>query len=290
MNTKRSFLYIGLPVGVALILLLAFFILVPIGVAAESKVEPTAASTVVINEFVPKGSEWVELYNGTGASVDITGWYLDDTDCGSGSSVIGSVNLADDGYFVVNDSDAGDNFGLDNSGDVVVLCDSSHTEIDRVGYGDEGAAPLAVFSPAYSAGRVIDGNDTDDDAVDWNVTITSTKGTANDVPGVDLGSSVVFNEFDNYPSSGNDKVEIFNPTTEAITLTGWLISDGDEMRSITTSIKINPSSWIVLEENVDWESMDISSSDVGYLFTPEGVRVDQIGWAGEYENNSFQCQ
>jgi uncharacterized repeat protein (TIGR01451 family) len=106
---------------------------------------------------------------------------------------------------------------------------------------------------------------------------------------VDLGSALILNEFDNYPAAGGDKVEIYNPTGGTITMTNWLLSDGDAVAPIVTTAVVAPGGWLVLEEGVDWTvSMDFSSADVGYLFLPDGTRVDQIGWDGEYEDDTFQ--
>ena len=258
-------------------------------VAAPST-QPAAplADHVVINEFLPKGTEWVELYNSTATTVTITGWYVDDTDCGSAASFIGTAEIPPGGYYVIDAGDAGDNFNLDNSGDVVVLCDDSDAEVDRVAFGNKGGAPLAPTG--LSAARVPNGNDTDDYARDWNMDATPTKGAANDAPGVDLGSSLILNEFDNYPTTGPDLVEIYNPTTGTITLTDWIISDGDYVAPIVTTATVAAGGWTVLVEGVDWTvaGLDFSGTDVGYLFKPDGTRVDQIGWTGEYENYTFQ--
>ena len=94
-----------MPVGVALILLLAFFVVVPIGVAApeiltELKVinrAPTATGWVINEIFADpaldssgdangdgtreaSGDEFVEVYNNTGGAVNISGWSLSDDD------------------------------------------------------------------------------------------------------------------------------------------------------------------------------------------------------------------
>jgi uncharacterized repeat protein (TIGR01451 family) len=100
---------------------------------------------------------------------------------------------------------------------------------------------------------------------------------------------LVFNEFDNYPASGNDKVEIYNPTAQAVSLNGWLLSDGDGIAPIVTFPIVDPGGWVVLEETIDWTfAMDFSNVDVGYLFLPNGIRVDQLGWYGEFEDFTFQ--
>jgi uncharacterized repeat protein (TIGR01451 family) len=253
---------------------------------ANAPAKPSAPGDVVINEFTVKVSaeEWVELRNMTAAPIDIGGWTVTSSWGGLSHTVPGGTAIAANGYYTLPGSGGGD---LDNSGDVIWLMTGT-VVIDRVGYGRNGGAPLPIYGTTSAR---VEG-DTDDDAVDWNLTITPTQGMTNVVPAVALGTSVVFNEFDNYPVSGNDVVEIYNPTTGPIVITGWLLSDGDDAAMITTPKVVAPSGWVTLEENVDWTSLsigvDFSSADVGYLFKPDGTRVDQLGWAGEYEDDTLQ--
>jgi len=251
---------------------------------------PQIASTFVINEFAPSGAEWVELYNGGTVTLTISGWYVGRNNCGSGTSFIGFQDVAPGAFFLVNSGDAGDSFSLNNSGGVVVLCDNADMEIDRVGYGFAGgapAAPSAVGSSQYSAARTTDGADTDDDASDWNLDPTPTPGSSNDVPGNNLGASLVINEVDFafFPGVGNDHVELYNPTSQPVAVSGWYLSDGDDVAVLGSGLTVTAGGYLVLEEGVDWTSegtngMDFGSIDVAYLFDDNRVRIDQLGWLG----------
>jgi uncharacterized repeat protein (TIGR01451 family) len=240
------------------------------------------ADHVIINEL-DNYTEWVELYNPTDSAVDIGNWQLTaDIDSLNYTIPPGTI-LGAGSYWVYNTT--GD---LDNGGDVISLYDGGAALVDQVGYGNYGGAP-APSTVYRTAARVPNGTDTGDHARDWNLTLTPTSGSANDAPTVLLGSNLILNEFDNYPVAGNDMVEVYNPTAGTIVLTDWLLSDGDAVAPIVTAVSVPPGGWLVLEETVDWTvSMDFSSYDVGYLFQPDGIRVDQIGWAGEYEDNTFQ--
>jgi uncharacterized repeat protein (TIGR01451 family) len=249
------------------------------------------ADHIVINEFRPKGAEYVELFNPTDDIISLQGWYLADAACGAGTSLIGSISLYPGTYLTVNANTSGDNFDMSNDGDTLVLCNNAGNLVDMVSYGYSGGAPLSHTSvePGNSTARTPNGTDRDDDAADWNVALIPTPGGVNNAPAVLLGSTVVFNEFDNYPLIGNDKIEVYNPTDQLINLNGWLISDGDGIAPIVTSPIINPGAWVVLEETIDWTvAIDFSSTDVGYLFVPNGIRVDQIGFYGEFEDNTLQ--
>jgi len=242
-------------------------------------------SGVKINEFRPKGTEAVELYHVDPISLNITGWYLNDTSCGSPGTVIGTQTIAGNGFFVVNAGDAGDNFSLSNSGGVLVLCDETDTEIDRVAYGNAGPAPLAPTG--YTVARRTDGDDgSSSEAVYWNLDPSPTMGSTNDPAGTDLGSSILINEIDTV-TAGNDRIELYNPTSGTVDLTGWVICDGDAYATLIGTLSIAPGGFLVLEETVHWINMDFGSSDVAYLFDASGVRLDQVGWTGETENDCF---
>lgn len=241
---------------------------------------------VKINEVVPKGAnfaEWVELYNTDGSSVSLDGWkiylyYENDSFNLTGRSITGN------GYDTLDVSSV----GLENSGDIIILTNSSKDTIDQIGFGFLGGAPVAPY-PNFSLARIKDGLDTDDDARDFNLDGTPTPEATNNPDTVLLGSSVIINEIRPYPSSGPDSVEIYNPTGSLVNLQNWLLSDGDAVSPIVTDVSVSPSSYLVLEEGTDWTvSMDFSSEDVCYLFKDDSVRVDQLGWYGEYNDLSFQ--
>lgn len=265
---------------------------------ASKPARPLAAAPgdVVVNEFAAKGTEWVELYNTTANTVVLDGWYVIDADCDASGATTLTVDLGPGDYFVIDADDPGDNFGLSNSGDVIVLCDDSDVEIDRVAYGDEGGVPIgpsASGGSQYSSARVVDGQDSGGDAQDWNMDPTPTKGISNTVPGINLGSSVLINEVDLFPTAGNDKVELYNPTAQPITATGWYISDGDDVAMLTGTLVVSAGGFLILEETIDWISegstgVDFTSSDVAYLFDDSRVRVEQLGFNGHFWNDTAQ--
>ncbi len=231
---------------------------------------------VLINEFVVKGSEWVELYNKSGMDISLDGWYVTDVACDAAiTNTLGSGDVITvGGYFVIDDGASGDNFDWDSDGDVAVLCDAAHQELDRVAYGDQGGAPLAHTRDAIA--RAPNGLDTDDDARDWNVAPDPTKGEANNTAGVALGTTLVINEIEG--GSGIDlRIELYNPTSSTITVTNWLYSDGDmSPEPLTTeTVTLSPGKFFAFQSS----KYRILEKDVVYLFMPDGTRVDQV--AGE---------
>lgn len=250
------------------VLLLVFGMLaalLPMGALPAVAASP---GDVVINEFEAKGTEWIELFNPGGSGIDISGWVLTD---GEDDEPL-SGTIAAGGYFAIDTT-----LELSNNGDEIRLFDSGSVLIDEVAYGDRGGAPLPPFGT--STARSPNGSDTGDFAADWNVDVTPTKGLENDGPGTNLGGSVVINE-QNAFSPGGDFYELFNPTATSVDLTGWSASDGDDI--VTISGTIAPSGFST------FTNLSISSVDVLYLWNSSGVRVDQLGRAGEFEDDTFQ--
>jgi len=113
-----------------------------------SSVSVQAASVrdVIISEIAWMGTaasandEWIELYNSTGATIDLAGWTLAASDGTPSISLSGTI--AAGGYFLLERTDdtsisdvaadltyAG---ALGNTGEILVLTDSLSAEIDRV--------------------------------------------------------------------------------------------------------------------------------------------------------------
>jgi hypothetical protein len=258
-------------IGVGLVLLLA--------------AGPVSAQHIVINEFTAKGTEWIELYNLGPSAATLTGWYVQD-DAGTDNSING-VTIPANSYY-----SWGTTLGLNNDGAYIELYSGSGGLVDRVAYGDWGGCPVPPYVTGVSVCRAPDGADTDDDAADWTLDRSSTQGAANDAPAPVLGSSILVNEIDPYPAAGGDSVEFYNPTGGVVSLNGWWMSDGDDFVDFTAaSGSVGPMGWLVLDEGTgDWPTgvCDFASTDIAYLFDAGGHRVDQLGWAGEYNDYTFQ--
>jgi len=96
--------------------------------------------------------EWVELYNPTNATVDLSGWTIGDN---AGGDTVPALSLPSGGFAIIAaTANFSDNFpgcgctivymadgaignGLSNTGDRVVLKDSAGTTIDAVSYGTD---------------------------------------------------------------------------------------------------------------------------------------------------------
>ncbi|TET98174.1 MAG: T9SS type A sorting domain-containing protein [Candidatus Stahlbacteria bacterium] len=244
-----------------------------------------ASADIKINEIVPKGgTEWVELYNTSASTGSIQDYWLMDDD---GNGIVLSGLITGYGFHVVDILSP----ILDNEGDLLFLINPIPVPdtLDQVGFGIQGGAPGAPYIPLFSIARIIDGLDTDDDARDFNLDATPTLGATNDPDSVLLGSSLIINEIRPYPTSGGDSVELYNPTGTPYDIQGWFLSDGDDYESIVTDITVPAGGFAVLDCDVDLSAIvNFTDYDVWYLFMDDSVRIDQLGWAGEHNDSSFQ--
>ncbi len=140
------------------------------------------AGAIVITEIMKNPAaigdndgEWFEVYNTTGAAIDMSGWTIKDD--GSNAHVIGaSIMVPANGYAVFgNNADSGTNggftvdyeysgFTLGNGTDEVVLV-CSGSEIDRVNYNDADFPDDAGASMSLDPAKF---NATDnDDGANW---------------------------------------------------------------------------------------------------------------------------
>ncbi len=113
-----------------------------------------AAGAVTINEVCPKNStytapdgglyDWIELYNGSGSAVDISGWGITDKEDTPYRFTIpsGTVLQAGERKIFFCDGTAGETnssiapFGLSTSGEILTLTDASGNVASQITFGD----------------------------------------------------------------------------------------------------------------------------------------------------------
>ncbi len=188
---------------------------------------------IVVNEVLtntdPPLLDSIELYNTTNAAVNISGWYLSDS---SGDlkkyripegTVIGPY-----GYLVLTEEQFGSYFSLSSAGEEVWL-----VEADASGnltyFADHVEFPAAINGESF--GRWPNG------AGDLYPLVNRTFGQANDSGGNAprigplLISEVMYHP--NVAAGQNaddfEYIEIFNPTTAAVDLSGWQLSGGVDL-------------------------------------------------------------
>jgi len=153
--------------------------------------------SVIISEFLPNPqeadseNEWIELFNTSEESVDLSNWYLDDMDGGSKEYQIPlGIIIAPQSYLIFSIKDT--NIGLNNNADFVRLLYPDKTIAWEIDYTEttKGNISFAVFNN------------------NWQWTDNPTPGNKN------IASSVENNKTSGKLTNENQKIKIYNQTKE----------------------------------------------------------------------------
>ncbi|MBU1151595.1 lamin tail domain-containing protein [Patescibacteria group bacterium] len=193
---------------------------------------------VAINEIAWMGSadnyndEWIELYNNSSGTVDLSGWYIEDD--GSTVYTIESGEIGPHAYFLVEDAQEATSvpasalvgLSLSNAGDSLVLKDSAGVAIDTV--NSSGGAWYAGDSTSKATMERIDPMVDGDVAENWadasagngstgrsGTAIVGTPGSANSNYG---GGTVVLADAEPQYLSSGDTMTLSVSVSEAIDL------------------------------------------------------------------------
>lgn len=165
---------------------------------AAAEFPPLTSAELKINEVSSDGApplEWIEIYNPTSSSVDVSGWSVLDNNL---VDIFPSVTpIPPGGYAVVISNSSSVSVpgsaititlgtgnignGLADTDDRVILKNAAATEIDKMSYGSDTTAfptPPAAPGSGKSLSRNPNGFDTDG-ASDWIVDSTPSIGISN---------------------------------------------------------------------------------------------------------------
>ena len=193
------------------------------------------APAVVINEVESNGDEtdWVEMKNIGSTPVDISGWYLldnDPTGHAADTVPVAEGTILNPGSYYVFEQDRDFTFGLGKD--------------DRAVIYSKGGAAVAEYSwTSHAEGvyaRIPDGTG---EMIDYP---TSTKGKIN----LAL-NPVVLNEIQsNDPDDGPDWIELANPTSEPLDISGIVIKDSDDSHEYTipAGTEIPANGYLVIDD------------------------------------------
>ncbi|MEO8065853.1 MAG: lamin tail domain-containing protein [Candidatus Doudnabacteria bacterium] len=274
----------------------------------------TYSADIVISEFLPNpdgkddGEEWIELFNKSGADVDLSGWMLDDE--GSAGTVGSSAYkfpansmIAASGYLVINLPP--ESFALNNTGgDSVRLFWPNKSMASSVAFtGNAKADEAYALNPAG--------------AYSW--TQLPTKGTANQFeaapengtkaepkPNAVESSSknpdaqtdpevlpqkidVVINEIFPEPlrkSSQEEFIELYNPGPEAADLSGFKLSDSASGYNLANSV-IPPGGYMVILKSQTNISLNNSGKESVTLTDPKGLVISSLEYADAPAGQSY---
>ncbi|RMD61268.1 lamin tail domain-containing protein, partial [Candidatus Parcubacteria bacterium] len=302
----------------------AFFIfLLQSEVQAASHAQSYAPLSVVINEVAWSGTaansrdEWIELYNPGSTDIDLTGWQLV-ADDGSPDITLNGVIPAG-GFFLlergsddntISDIPADQTYtgGLNNTGETLFLYAPDSTLIDTAN-GDGGAWPAGTDSsgtPPYASMErkaVV----ADSDAA-WasnnGITVNGLDASGDPVYGTPKQPnsawtpypplSVVISEIawaGTQAYAGDEWIELYNPGSMDIDLTGWRLVADDGSPDIALNGIIPAGGFFLLERTDDSTISDIpadqiytgalsNSGETLSLYAPDSTLIDTANGDG----------
>jgi hypothetical protein len=230
---------------------------------------------VMANAKTESTGEFVEIYNNGTSSVELSGLILTDGDevdtlqAFDGSS----TELAPGEYAVVVDPDYDGFYGIDSG---VILMTTNDTEVgnglttaDPVKlYESDGSTLIASFSHPSDPGDGISSElynlENGDAAGNWRDSVCEdghSAGTGHCFPESGDPADLILTEVMAHPDSLFDStgeyVEVYNPTTTEIDLSGLVISDGDSSDTLVAfqsgSTLIGPSEHaLIIDPNYDY--------------------------------------
>ena len=218
------------------------------------------APEVVINEVESNGddTDWVEIKNVGSTAIDISGWYLLDNDeVGHRQDItpVAQGTVLNPGEYYVFDSSRDFSFGLGETDQASI-------------YNADGALVARHSWTSHANGvyaRIPDGTG---GFVDY---ATSSKGGANME-----SSPVVINEVEsNDPNDGPDWVELANPTSEAIDISGLEIRDSedDHVYVIAQGTTIPANGYLVIDDL----GFGLGDQDSVRLYE-DGMMIKSFSW------------
>lgn len=268
---------------------------------------------IVINETYPAPptgqNEWVELYNRTTSTIDLTGLLLLNIDGGKFVTTTLSGTLTAGGYLAIEDITG----SLNNSGDTVVL-QKAATIISQTVYGSfdsseswartdsgdyartiqitKGAANAIVVKPASNSGASSYVAKTETPAA--TTTATSTAATATSSPSViDYKDKIIINEiFPNPVGSDNEEfIELKNLSGQDIALNGFYLSDNTKIKHLIKAadqIILSAGGLAIIKRTTSGVALNNSGFEVVNLFDPEGELLDRVTYeAAKSEGQAY---
>jgi hypothetical protein len=216
------------------------------------------APRVVANEVESSGGvpgDWIELYNDSPTTADVSGWRLLDSDDTHVYVLPAGTTIAGGGYLVVDEASL--DFGLGGA-DSVRVQDASGAAVDSYSW---------TAHAVTTYGRCPDGSGA------FQTTTTTTKGGANN-----CAPAVKINEVESSGGAPGDWVELFNAGPLAVDISGWMFKDADDTHAyaIPSGTVIAAGGYVVLDEATF--DFGLGGADSARLFDGSGAQVDGYAW------------
>lgn len=267
------------------------------GAPNTNNICPTSPQNIIINEINYKSDslndpdDWIELYNASGAPVNLSNWILYDTDSlykfpqgtwmSAASYLVVPSRLAKfTGFF--SGIDASSYVGLSSlmslsgDGETITLADSNNCRVHRMKYNDSAPWPESPDGggPTLS---LINENYNNKVAGSWAPSTAAssapygTPGQPNNIPDPCAGNTatnLVINEI-NYNSSANENpgnwLELYNAGSSSINLSGYKINNEGEQFNIPLGETIGPGEYLVLADSVEQFMVGLECPSASFL-------------------------
>lgn len=222
--------------------------------AANQCTKPTGK--VVINEIESQAGQpddWIELKNVGDAPIDLTGYVMTDNSVDHRYNFPDRTVIQPGEYLTIDVATVAGGFGLGGA-DSVILYAPDGSIVDQFSWTAHSATSL---------GRCADGIGAITD------TAAPTKNAANSctVPVVKV------NEIKS-TGGGADAIELYNPGTSAIDLSGYVVKDNDDTRTdkLPAGTVIEAGGYLVLSEGTHF-TFGLGNGDSARLFMADGVTL-----------------
>jgi hypothetical protein len=202
-------------------------------------------------EVAPWGSyaDWVEIYNPSNVTVNVSGMALGKSESSTGRWKFPTgVTIPANGYLrvwcdssraasIVNVAALNSGFSLSGSSGDVYLFNAAGQPVDSVSYGFQ----LQDLSIGRSGGT-------------WQLLAAPTPGAANSAAAaIGAVASLRVNEWMAAPLTGNDWIELYNPNSLPVDMSGLYFTDNPSSIGVT-NFQIAPLSFIDARKWVRWEA------------------------------------
>jgi uncharacterized protein (TIGR03437 family) len=228
-----------------------------------------ASPAIRINEVESNGGtpgDWVELYNPGPDPANLAGYVFKDNDNSRNYVLPATAVVPPGGYYLLEE--AAFLFGL-GAADSARLYRPDGTLAD--GYSWTAHAANTYGRCPNATGAFVN-----------NTTVT--KGAAND-----CGNPVRINEVESDGGTPGDWVELFNPSSASVDVSGFLIRDNDDTHTYTipAGTAIPAAGYLVIEEATLGFSLD--AADSARFFASTGALVDSYTWTAHAAASFGRC-
>lgn len=233
------------------------------------------ADVVVLNEIESSGGtpgDWVELTNTGLVAVDAAGLVIRDSEDDHTYTLPADSTIEPGGFLVVGEPEM--TFGLGGADSVRLFDTDGTTVVDE--YDWTAHAATTYGRSPNGTGAFIE-------------TLEPTKGAANAAP-TPAGLDVRINEVESSGGTPGDWVELVNPTSAAIDVSGWIVKDSDDTHvSTLPSGTIVPAGGFSVVEEAQL-GYGLGTADAVRLFAPDGTTVvDQYAWTTHAATSYGRC-